>query len=323
MAEPRQAAEARAPRIRKGEEGLGSKVFIMAQGKGEDARVPLHVQLGSPEELHLGFFKLALQLLQAEGGLGPTQKVLGAGARKAHGRAAEVATHLLQRRWHHEVLLHRRTTGSEEQAGRPPRRRLTSSPGSRDPAALAFDVAMEVVGAGEALVAELALVGPDARVDAHVVLQVVVVHEFGVAVDAEVRPLPRVLPHVDFELVLPAKEKALGQAAWAGRDAVGIAPWIRRGKGDGKMGSSSQGFQPQRCPNVWMLLQDDICIHLLLPGATAPKHRTDPALRVRSLKPIPTSSKQPKLEKKNKPSGTNPQTIWEYVNKYTSIPAGK
>lgn len=71
VAEPRQAAEARAPRIGKGEEGLGGEVFVMAQGEGEDARVPLHVQLGSPEELHLGFFKLALKLLQAEGGLGP------------------------------------------------------------------------------------------------------------------------------------------------------------------------------------------------------------------------------------------------------------
>lgn len=253
VAEPCQAAEARAPRIGKGEEGLGSKVFVMAQGEGEDARIPLHVQLGSPEELHLGFFKLALQLLQAEGGLGPAQKVLGARAGKAHGRAAKVAAHLLQCRWHHEALLHRRATGSEEQAGRPPCRRLASSPGSRDAAALAFDVAMEVVGAGEALVAELALVGPDARMDAHVILQVVVVHEFGVAVDAQVRPLPRVLPHVDFELVLPAKEKALGQAAWAGRDAVGIAPWVRRGKGDGKVGSSSRGFQPWHRPNVWML----------------------------------------------------------------------
>ena len=230
VAKPCQAAEACAPRIGKGEEGLGSKVFVMAQGEGEDARVPLHVQLGSPEELHLGFFKLALQLLQAEGGLGPAQKVLGAGARKAHGRAAEVAAHLLQRRRHHEALLHWWATGSEEQASRPPRCRLASSPGPRDPAALAFDVAMEVVRAGEALVAELALVGPDARVDAHVVLQVVVVHEFGVAVDAQVRPLPRVLPHVDFELVLPAKEKVLGQAAWAGRTRSGLP----LGSGEGK-----------------------------------------------------------------------------------------
>lgn len=141
--------------------------------------------------------------------------MLGAGAGKAHGRAAEVAAHLLQRWRHHEALLHWRTTGSKEQAGRPPRRRLASSPGSRDPAALAFDVAVEVVGTGEALVAELALVGPDARMDAHVVLQVIVVHKFSIAVDAQVRPLPRVLPHVDFELVLPAKEKVLGQA---GRD---------------------------------------------------------------------------------------------------------
>lgn len=218
MAKPCQAAEACAPRIREGEEGLGSKILVMAQGEREDACVSLHVHLGSPEELHLGFFKLALQLLQAEGGLSTTQKVLGAGARKAHGRATKVATHLLQRGWHHEALLHWWATGSKEQTSRPPCCWLASSPGPCDPAALAFDVAMEVVRAGEALVAELTLVGPDACMDAHVVLQVVVVHKFGVAVDAQVRPLPCVLSHVDFELVLPAKEKVLGQVGmgWKG-----------------------------------------------------------------------------------------------------------
>lgn len=224
VAEPCQATEACAPRIGEGEEGLGSKVFIMAQSEGKDASISLQVQLSSPEELHLCFFKLALQLLKAEGGLGLTQKVPGAGAGKAHGCTTEVATHLLQCRGHHEAVLHCRASRSKEQASCSPCRWLASSPGSRNPAALAFDVAMEVVGAGEAFVAELALVGPDARVDAHVVLQVVVVHKFGVAVDAQVWALPRVLPHVDFELVLPAKEKALGQVAWAARDAVEIPP---------------------------------------------------------------------------------------------------
>lgn len=183
----------------------------MAQGEGEDARVPLHVHLGPPEELHLGFFNLALQLLQAEGGLGPAQEVFGAGARKAHGRAAEVAAHLLQRGWHHEGVVHGRAPGGEEQAGRSPGG-LAAAPGPRHAAALALDVAVQVVRTGETLVAELALVGPDARVDAHVVLQVVVVHELGVAVDAQVRPLPRVLAHVDLELVLPARRKG----AWSG-----------------------------------------------------------------------------------------------------------
>lgn len=201
--------------------------------------------------------------------------MLGAGAGKAHGRAAEVAAHLLQRWRHHEALLHWRTTGSKEQASRPPRRRLASSPGSRDPAALAFDVAVEVVGTGEALVAELALVGPDARMDAHVVLQVIVVHKFSIAVDAQVRPLPRVLPHVDFELVLPAKEKVLGQA---GRDCGWDCSL------DQEMGR--WGAHPGASPNVWMLSQGGVCIRLLLPGATAPKHRTRPALHVRSLQPI-------------------------------------
>lgn len=64
-----------------------------------------------------------------------------------------------------------------------------------------------MVGAREALVAELALVGPHARVDAHVVLEVVIVHELGVAVNAQVGPLPRVLPHVDLQFVLPATQK--------------------------------------------------------------------------------------------------------------------
>lgn len=263
MAKPRQATEACAPRVREREEGLGSEVFIVAQGEGEDARVPLHVHLGPPEELHLRFFNLALQLLQAEGRLGPAQEVLGAGPGKAHGRAAEVAAHLLQRGRHHEAALHGRAPGGEEQAGRPPRRRLAAAPGPRDAAALALDVAVQVVGAGEALVAELALVGPDARVDAHVVLQVVVVHELGVAVDAQVRPLARVLPHVDFELVLPAKEKVLGQAVRAGR--VGIALFgIGSLVGIRVMGR--WGAHHGASPNVWMVLQDDVCVCLLFPG---------------------------------------------------------
>lgn len=193
----------------------------MAQGEGEDARVPLHVHLGPPEELHLRFFNLALQLLQAEGRLGPAQEMFGAGAGKAHGRAAEVVAHLLQHGGHHEAVLHGLGPGSEEQAGCPPRRRLAAAPRPHDAAALALDVAVQVVRTGEALVAELALVGPDARVDAHVVLQVIVVHELGVAVDAQVRPLPRVLPHVDFELVLPEKGKGARSGGF-GMEGVGL-----------------------------------------------------------------------------------------------------
>lgn len=90
---------------------------------------------------------------------------------------------------------------------RPPGRRLPSSSGTRDAAALPLDVSVEVVGAREALVAVLALVGTDTSVDAQVVLQVVVVHELGVTVKADVGTLTCVLPHVDLQFVLPAKDK--------------------------------------------------------------------------------------------------------------------
>lgn len=85
---------------------------------------------------------------------------------------------------------------------RPPGGRFTSSPGSRDSAALPLDVSMQVVGPGETLVAVLALVRADPRVDAQVVLQVVVVDKLGVAVEADVGALASVLPHVDLEFVL-------------------------------------------------------------------------------------------------------------------------
>lgn len=60
-----------------------------------------------------------------------------------------------------------------------------------------LDVSVEVVGAREALVAVLTLVGTDAGVDAQVVLQVIVVDKLGVAVKAYVGTLTCVLPHVD------------------------------------------------------------------------------------------------------------------------------
>lgn len=61
---------------------------------------------------------------------------------------------------------------------------------------------MQVVGPGETLVAVLALVWADPRVDAQVVLQVVVVDKLGVAVEADVWALAGVLSHVDLEFVL-------------------------------------------------------------------------------------------------------------------------
>lgn len=52
----------------------------------------------------------------------------------------------------------------------------------------------------------LALVGTDARVDSQMVLQVVVVDKLGVAVEADVGPFTRVLPHVDLQFVLSVKK---------------------------------------------------------------------------------------------------------------------
>lgn len=66
---------------------------------------------------------------------------------------------------------------------------------------------MQVVGADESLEAAVALVGPQAGVDAHVVLQVVVVSKSGAALLAQVRLLPGVFPHVNLQLVLPAWER--------------------------------------------------------------------------------------------------------------------
>lgn len=54
-----------------------------------------------------------------------------------------------------------------------------------------------MVRAGEAFVAVLALVGPHACMDTQVVLKVIVVHKFGVAVQAHIRSLACVLAHVD------------------------------------------------------------------------------------------------------------------------------
>lgn len=64
-----------------------------------------------------------------------------------------------------------------------------------------------MVGARKALVAMLALVRPYARVNAQVVLQVVVVNKLRVAMEADVGPLAGVLAHVNLQLVLPEKEK--------------------------------------------------------------------------------------------------------------------
>lgn len=63
---------------------------------------------------------------------------------------------------------------------------------------------MQVVGSDKSLEAALALVRAEARVNAHVVFQVVIVGEGGAALLAHVGLLPSVFPHVDLQLVLPA-----------------------------------------------------------------------------------------------------------------------
>lgn len=68
-------------------------------------------------------------------------------------------------------------------------------------------MSVQVVRACETFVAVLALVRTDARVDSQVVLQVVVVDKLGVAVEADVGALTRVLPHVDLKLVLSEKRR--------------------------------------------------------------------------------------------------------------------
>lgn len=197
--EPREASQARGPRVRQRKVGP-RRGHVLGQRKGQEApRVPLRLQLGAPEQLHLRLLELPFELLQAQRALGCRQEVLGgAGAREAHGGPAQVAAHLAQRRGHHKgCLLGGRASRPEEQAGRPPGGGLAAPSRSCHAAALALDVAVQVVGACEAFVAELALVGAHARMDAHVILEVIVVHELGVAMDAQIGPFPCVLPHVD------------------------------------------------------------------------------------------------------------------------------
>lgn len=78
-------------------------------------------------------------------------------------------------------------------------------------AAVLLEVAVQVVGAHESLEAAGALVGPQAGVHAHVVLQVVVVGEGGSTLCTQVRLLSCMLTHVNLELVLPEGGEAEAQ----------------------------------------------------------------------------------------------------------------
>lgn len=82
------------------------------------------------------------------------------------------------------------------------------APTGRDAvAAVLLEVAVQVVRAHESLKAARALIGAQAGVHAHVVLQVVVVSKGGSALSTKVRLLSCMLPHVNLELVLPGRKK--------------------------------------------------------------------------------------------------------------------
>lgn len=66
---------------------------------------------------------------------------------------------------------------------------------------------MQVVGSDKSLETAVALVGAQTRVDAHVVLQVVVVGKSCPTLLAQVGLLTSMFPHVDLQLVLPLGRK--------------------------------------------------------------------------------------------------------------------
>ena len=70
-------------------------------------------------------------------------------------------------------------------------------------AAVALAVALQVVLASEGLVAQRALEGARSTMQGEVVLEVVGVQEAGITFGTGVGPLPRVLTHVNLQLVIP------------------------------------------------------------------------------------------------------------------------
>ena len=83
--------------------------------------------------------------------------------------------------------------------------RLPTSTRGDAVAAVLLEVAVQVIRADESLKAAGALIGAQAGVYAHVVLQVVVVSKGGSTLRTQVRLLSCVLPHMNLELVLPGK----------------------------------------------------------------------------------------------------------------------
>ncbi len=70
---------------------------------------------------------------------------------------------------------------------------------------MALPVALQMILAGEGLVAQRALEGPVPAVQREMVLQIVGVQEPRGAAGTRIRPLARVLTHVDLQLVVPER----------------------------------------------------------------------------------------------------------------------
>lgn len=85
--------------------------------------------------------------------------------------------------------------------------RLSAAAGRDAVAAVLLEVAVQVVRAHKSLKAARALIGAQAGVHAHVVLQVIVVSKGGSTLRAQVRLFSCMLPHMNLELVLPVREK--------------------------------------------------------------------------------------------------------------------
>lgn len=85
--------------------------------------------------------------------------------------------------------------------------RLSAAAGWDAVAAVLLEVAVQVVRAHKSLKAARALIGAQAGVHTHVVLQVIVVSKGGSTLRAQVRLFSCMLPHMNLELVLPVREK--------------------------------------------------------------------------------------------------------------------
>lgn len=84
--------------------------------------------------------------------------------------------------------------------------RLSASAGGDAVAAVLLKVAVQVIRAHKSLKAARALIGAQAGVYAHVVLQVIVVSKGSSTLRTQVRLFSCMLPHVNLELVLPARD---------------------------------------------------------------------------------------------------------------------